>query len=131
MDKNIRKEILRKIKNEEVAMKPKWWFVLKESLLRGGWIVLFLTGVLLMSLTVYFVKRLNPTELWEFGSLGAEVFIQDFPYWFVAGVIIIFLSNVMLLSKIGENYKRNIRILGAWVAVLTIVLTIVFSLISR
>jgi len=128
MNKNIKKVILKRIKSEDVKMKPKWRFALDGAIIRGGWAILFLASSLLLSFTVYLIKIMNPRELWEFGSLGAEVFVEDFPYWFTGGVILTVVGSIILLSKIGENYKKNIKILAVWVSLLTILLTAIISL---
>lgn len=130
MSKNIKKDILKKIKDEKVKMKPRWWFVARDGGLRGLWTIMILTGALLVSSAVYILEMMNPKELLEFGSLGTRVIVEDFPYLMFGGSIFLIGASIILLSKIGDNYKKNTEKLVLIVAVIITVLTILIKIIG-
>lgn len=120
-----KREILEKIKDSEIQMKPRWKFVAKAWELRSLWILMILAVALSISGIVYFIKIYNPVELAEFGDLGTELFFTDFPYLWLLGVVVFFAGGAVLMSKIGDNYKKTTRL----VLVLTTITVVAVTLI--
>lgn len=125
----IENRIMKKINNEKIQMKPKWHFKLYEGLMRGGWVILLMSGSLLLASVVYLLVMMNPKELLEFGSLGIEIITEDFPYLLLFGGLGIVISSTILFSRIGENYKRTTRKLIFWMSVLVILTTVFIYLV--
>jgi hypothetical protein len=124
----LEKEVLKGITGNRVKMKPKWWFLMVESGARGVWLMTILAVALSVSAIVYFVKLYDLTELREYGDLGTELFIRDFPYLWVVGGMIFFVGGEILLSQIGDNYKRTTRFLLLLTVVGVSVVTVIFLL---
>lgn len=108
-------EILSKIKSGEIKMKPKWEFAVKAMGIRGMW-ALLLSGVAWSVLgIVYFVNLYNPIELAQFGDVGRQVFLEDFPYYWLLGTGLFLFLATRLLSKLGENYRKTTK----WMVLIT------------
>lgn len=107
-------------------MRPRWWFWAWAAGLRGTTVLLWLGGSLLAAGLVYWIQLENLAELLEFGGLGREIILETFPYWWLGGVIILIICGGMLYSKIGENYKKSIKmialIIGAVITISTLAL---------
>lgn len=104
---NIEKEILKKIKSGEIRMKPRWRFVLKMWEERTLWLMLILAAGLSISSIVYFINIYNPKELAEFGWIGWQVFWEDFPYYWLLGMIIFWILAMKQWLGLGENYRKT------------------------
>jgi hypothetical protein len=128
--KNIKREILTKISKEEIKMKPQWIFKLKKEGVRGIWLLAILAGSVAISVIYYFMELYNPEELLaDYGSIGRDLFFTDFPYLWLLGVIVFLGGGAILLTKIGDNYRKPIKklilittiiIAGMTIAVITV-----------
>lgn len=125
MKKNIQEEVLSKIKKGEVKMKPRWQFVAKEKGTKGVfWATLILAAIAISAVT-FFIKEYEPWTLWELGEVGKQIVIEDFPYWWFWGGIVLVTSSTFVIKNVGENYKKTEK--EIWLATIgtTIVITIV------
>jgi hypothetical protein len=120
----LEQEIMKKIDKDEIKMKPKWQFLMKTLGLRGALFLNILIAALFISGMIYFASINTPLELWDYGDIGIQIFFEDFPYfWLIIGLILIIGSGI-LLSKVGENYKKTTR----KILLITIVLVVLISL---
>jgi len=104
---NIEKKILKKIKSGEIQMKPKWKFVMEIWEQRIIWLMLIFGAGLSISGIYYFSQKYNPRELIEFGSVGWQVFYEDFPYYWLAGAIIFWIFSIKTWLNLGNNYRKT------------------------
>lgn len=117
MKKNIKKEILVKIKKNEVRMKPRWWFTAKRGGMRGVYITMILLAVAgVMALT----------DWNELSELGYDIIIEDFPVQRTIGLLVGLVTSTIVMSRIGDNYKRNL--LFWMLATVMAVIVVVFLL---
>ncbi len=122
-----KKEILEKIRKNEIKMKPKWWFVAKTMGLRSGVGLIWLLGALAASGLWYWWDINNPIELAGVGDVGWEVIKDKLPYWLVVGLGLLLGGGGMLYLKTGENYKKTTRTIVLIVAGAMIGLTILMT----
>ena len=80
-------------------MKPKWWFVAES----GGEKGVYLGLIILAALGG--VAILNWNDLSE---LGYNIIAEDFPIWWTVGLMLGLTLAIIAISRIGNNYKRNI-----------------------
>jgi hypothetical protein len=129
-NKTFEDKIMNQIYDNQIKIKPKWWYLLKSGGLKGLWLLVILFASILISITIYTASIQTPLELWEFGDIGREIFFKDFPYlWFMGGLILLGCSVVLLL-KIGENYKKTSRIILIWTILIIILATALLTLIG-
>lgn len=103
----MKKKLIDKIKSGEVKMKPRWKFeVIKwsEIELWMGMMGLTVVGVMGMA---YFLAIYNLVELSEFGDLGWQIFLEDFPYILGGMSVLCLVIGITVMMNIGNNYKRS------------------------
>ena len=131
MSKNrIEKEILGQIQNRKIRMKPRWWFQILTTGIRGIWLLMVLAAAISISIIAYFIETYNPVELVEYGDVGNELFVVDFPYIWLVGAIIFFVSGAILLSKLGSNYKKPTKKIILTTSILITLMTLGLILIK-
>jgi hypothetical protein len=135
MKKNIKKELLTKIESEEIRMKPKVWFLLENGGIKSIWLLLLLAGAVAISMIYYFIKIYSPGQLIDdYGEIGRDLLLTDFPYLWLLGLVVFFGSGVLLMTKIGDNYKKNTKkivlLMAMLVAITTVVVMIARSLLK-
>lgn len=130
-DKELIQKIMKKIENEEIKMKPKWWFLARKNGLLGITTIGILLASILLSITLYLARINTPLELWDYGSIGVEVFFKDFPYlWLISGFILVGGTGV-LMSKIGDNYKKATLNFLAVTAFLVLLATVIMTVLIK
>ncbi len=127
-------EILTKIKTGKVKMRPKWWFEVEKQGLRGWWLLMSILVATCILVIGIFVQVYNPKELYELGEVGRELFISDFPYWWLSIGIVFGVVSITSFGNIGENYKKTttqrLVVMGIVVMILTILMMIVKGLLK-
>lgn len=124
MKNKIEREVMKEILSKKVKMKPRWIFELERDGARGIWMLVVLAGAVAFSMIWGFIELYKPSELLnEYGDLGKDLLISDFPYWWLVGAMIFFVGGVVMLTKLGDNYKRPTKTIMLFTAVLLIVLT--------
>ena len=110
MKKNIKKEILTKIGKKELKMRPKWIYRLETEGVRGIWLLMILAGAMAVSMIYYFMEIYNPGQLLsDYGEIGKDLLLTDFPYLWLLGMAVFFGGGTILLTKIGDNYRKPIK----------------------
>jgi hypothetical protein len=102
---NIERKILEKIKSGEIQMEPKWKFVVKIWEKRALWISLIFAVGLSISGIAFFAQRYNPKDLFEYGSVGWQVFYEDFPYYWLFGAFVFWISGIKIWQEFDNNYQ--------------------------
>jgi hypothetical protein len=99
---NIKKNIMEKIKENKISMRPKSLFILGSMLTFAGLIASIIFSVFLVSLISFLLKEHGPM-----GDYKLSLMLNSFPWWaiFLAGLGLI--SGILLLSKYDIIYKIN------------------------
>ncbi len=104
--KNLKEEILEKIRKGEVKMRPKAFFLAKIALLVFVAFVTFLVSVLLVSYTWFNLRAGGYILLLSFGGRGLFEFFILFP-WFLLLIdvmLILFLDSLLKRFKFGYHH---------------------------
>ena len=99
---SISKNVMAKIKTEQIKMKPKWYFWLGSISILVGLIGLTITSIFLISLVTFSLKKHGPM-----GAIRYQEIISTFPWWAPVIVIIGLIGGIVLLKKYDFSYKRN------------------------
>lgn len=99
-------DILEKIKNNQVQMKPRWHFILKAVLtMVGGMILLFLI-VYLISFIIFIERQSGAGFITSFGPRGWARFLVTLP-WALIALSLVFIGVLELLVRRYEfAYRR-------------------------
>ncbi|MFA6250533.1 MAG: hypothetical protein WC686_03465 [Candidatus Shapirobacteria bacterium] len=131
MVKKLKTKIINKIDSGEVKMKPRWHFWVRSAGIKAGATITIMTAAVLIAWATYLVELLKPKELLEYGDLGQQIILTDFPY--LAGLASVFLALIggALYSRVGENYKKTARIIGLTIAVAVIAVAVGLIVVRR
>jgi hypothetical protein len=102
------KDILEKIKDEDVKMKPKAHFVLKSVLYIVASSVVFLFIVYLSSFIVFFSKMHGVEHAPGFGLVGLQIFLTSLPWLLVLGVLLLIVVLELLVRHFEFGYRKPI-----------------------
>jgi hypothetical protein len=95
---NIKNKLIEQIKAGEVAMKPRWHFVLRAMFMAVSTALVVLMAVYLLSLVFYFLVQSGLVYAPQFGGLGLALFLGSFP-WLLVVLLLAFLGSLFLLVK--------------------------------
>jgi len=129
MKKN-RKEIMDKIRKDELKMKPKWWFEgIRWGLEMGNWIIVLVASVFLAA-GIFWIELICPIKALDYGRLGLELILSSLPLLGLGIMVFLLIAGVVIYKNRGENYKKSIK--KIWIIiVLTVVLAAIFLTIFR
>lgn len=106
--KNIKKQIMEKIKSEEIKMKPKWYFVVGSILLFLGVLFSTISAVFVINLMLFLLR----THYGPMYQYRLNLILLNFPWWLIViGVISIFFG-IKLLKQYDFSYKKNFLLLA-------------------
>jgi hypothetical protein len=99
---NIKKNIMKKIKENQISMKPKSFFVLGSIFTFVGLISSIVISILLISLISFLLKEHGPM-----GEYRLSLMLDNFPWWVAILAIAGLASGIWLLFKYDFSYKTN------------------------
>lgn len=95
----ISEKVFKKIKSEDVKMKPSYLFIACSWAWLGVSGMLFLVATLLVSLVTHYICTLEPIELLSMRSL---ILLSAFPYFLIAVTI-----GMLFLAAVAYRKSRN------------------------
>jgi hypothetical protein len=99
---NIKENIMEKIKENKISMRPKSFFILGSIFTFVSLIASIMFSVFLVSLISFLLKEHGPM-----GDYRLSLIINSFPWWIaplgIAGLIL----GIWFLSKFDFSYKTN------------------------
>jgi hypothetical protein len=66
----------------------------------------------------------------EYGEVGREVIVSEFPYWWLTMGIFSLLAGTFMLTKVGRMYRETLSRLMVWMAGAIMVASVVFKLLK-
>ena len=99
---NIKEKIMDKIRNGEIKMKPKWYFVFGSVASAGGLVGIFVATIFLINFTIFSFRTNGYMRGYKY-----EQIIASFPWWALALAVLGILIGVVLLKKYDFSYKKN------------------------
>lgn len=112
---NITKNVMSKIKKEEIKMKPRWYFVVGSVSAFLAVVGLIIFSVFLISLVTFSLRSHGPM-----GEVRMQEILSNFPWWALVLAIVGMAGGITMLRKYDFSYKKNFMyiILAVIVAVL-------------
>lgn len=108
----IEEKIMTEIKSGRVKLRSKYIF-LAERLGLGSAIGLsIILAILFFNLTFFYLKATDNLQFLSFGRSGLYVFLESFPYLFVAVFIICLMAAGYFLTKSDFSYKKPLSYWG-------------------
>jgi len=98
--------VLEKIKSGEVAMKPRWHFVLKGALALAGLALLALALLYTVSFIVFMLHQNGVLFVPMFGMHGLFVFMASSPWLLIALAAVFVVLLELLVCKYSFGYEK-------------------------
>lgn len=99
---DITKNVMSKIKTEQIKMKPKWYFLFGSLFIFFALVGLIIISIFLISLITFSLKSHGPM-----GAIRYQQIISNFPWWAPIIIIIGLVTGIILLKKYDFSYKKN------------------------
>lgn len=103
---NLTNEISDQIKNKNIKMRSKWFFIAEKFGLEGGLAISIILGVLLMILILYIMEQNGIFEFAEFGWSGWKIILANVPYdLLIIGAVFFIISN-LIIQQFDFSYRK-------------------------
>ncbi len=102
----IKEKVLSAIKSGQVAMRPRWHFVLKAVLAIAGGIILMLALLSLVSFMIFISRETGAWFVPIFGFRGLHVFLFSLPWLLLFFLIVFILALEMLVRRYEFAYRK-------------------------
>lgn len=114
---DIEDTVMAKVRANEIAMRPRWYFILGSLLTIVGLTASTVMAIFLANLSLFLLKDHGPMGEWRLQQI-----VESFPFWVPILALVGIVSGIWILKKFDFSYKRNfyLVILGF---VLVVVLT--------
>jgi hypothetical protein len=99
---NIRENIMEKIKENKISMRPRSFFIFGSIFTFVGLIASIIFSVFLVSLISFLLKEHGPM-----GDYRLSLMINSFPWWIAFLGIVGLILGIWFLSKFDFSYKTN------------------------
>lgn len=98
---DLENEVMTKIVSGEIAMKPRWYFVVGSVSMLLGMVAMTVVTTFLVNLTIFFFKRQG------LGYGKITIMFNNFPFWIPALAVMGIGIGILLLRKYDFSYKKN------------------------
>lgn len=105
------REIMTKIKEDKIKMKPRVYFMLASVLLVFSFVLVILLTVFFVNLVAFRLRVHGPFNYLVFGTLGIGPFFQSFPWIFLGTTLLGIGLVVYLMKKFDFSYHHNFILL--------------------
>lgn len=108
---NLSQKVLKEISDKKITIKPKWKFVLKNTLIWTTSIVCLVLSSLAVSIVIYLLNN-NDWDLRSRLAAGPLVFIiRSLPYFWLIFLIILIILIYTNFKKTKKGYKYKLEII--------------------
>ncbi len=104
--KNITDNIIKKIKDGELNMKPRWHFVLKAALFILGIAIVSLVAVYLLSFVIFALRSTGLSTVPFFGIRGLVLLVVSSPWILIATLGLFLVVLYTLVNHYSFSYKQ-------------------------
>lgn len=108
--KPIHEAVLERIQSGEVAMRPRWHFVLKAALVVAGIVLAALTLLFVVSMAMFALKASGVWFVPAFGWRGFAVFFWSLPKLLIILAIVFIIILELLVRHYSFAYRRPLLI---------------------
>lgn len=116
--KNITENIMNKIREGEIKMKPKSYFIIGSTFSFIGLVSSIITSVFFISLTRFVIRSKGGIM----AAYKTEQMISNFPLWAPFFAVIFLFFGIRLMKRYDFSYKKNFVYIVIW-----LVLGVVFA----
>jgi len=113
----IKEVVMEKIRNDEVKMRPRIFFVVGSILTFLGLVASIITSVFFVSLIRFSLRTHGPM-----GQYRLDQLLASFPWWALVVAVVGLIAGIFFLRQYTFSYRHNI-----WLVVSAFVFAVIFA----
>lgn len=122
--KNITDEVMKKIREGDVKMKPKYYFIIGSVLSFLGLVSSIITSVFLVALTRFaFRSQFSIRAEYKFDQM-----LSEFPWWAPVLAVVFLFIGIKLIRRYDFSYKKNFVYVSIWIVLAVFTAGLVFDM---
>ncbi len=98
----LEEAVMTQISNNEISMKPRWYFLLGSLLMSAGLLGLSIGAIFMLNLSFFLFRQHGPMGQWRL-----QLMLQTFPWWIPALAVFGMVAGIYFLKKFDFSYKKN------------------------
>ena len=114
---NIKENVMEKIKNDEIKMKPKYYFFIGSLFSFIGLVASIVTSIFLISVLSFSLRSHGPM-----GEVRLSLMLESFPIWIPIIAMLGIIFGIYMLRQYEFSYKSNF-----WKIIIGFILAIIVS----
>ncbi|HBM45820.1 MAG: hypothetical protein UT05_C0002G0022 [Parcubacteria group bacterium GW2011_GWF2_38_76] len=122
--KNIGDEVMAKIREGQVKMKPKYYFIVGSVLSFVGLVSSLITSVFLIALTRFAFRSHGGI----FAEYRFEQLVSNFPWWAPILAVVSLFIGIKLIRRYDFSYKKNFVYVVIWLVLAVFMAGLVFDM---
>lgn len=99
---NISTDVINQIRNGQIKMRPKIYFILGSIFIMIGLIASVISSVFLISLTSFLLRSHGPM-----GEYRLQELLNSFSWWILVFMVVSIVAGVIFLRKYNFSYKYH------------------------
>lgn len=103
---DIERSVMTKIESNQVAMKPRWYFIAGSLFSIIGLVSSGILATFLINLTIFLLRSHGPNAQWRL-----QLILASFPLWIPILAIGGILLGIWLLKKYDFSYQKNFKLI--------------------
>jgi hypothetical protein len=119
MHPDIHNDVMRRIREGEASMRPRWHFILLSTLAALGAVIAFLAIVFVSSLLIFFLRESGALYLPGFGGRGWWDLLRSLPFSILILILLFVLVLEVLVRRYSFVYKKPL--LASVLAILALI----------
>lgn len=114
---DFEKIVMKKVKSNEISMKPKLYFVAGSFLMVTGLVGFSIGAIFLINLTFFLLRQHGPMGQWRL-----QIILSSFPLWIPILAIVGIALGIVMLKKYDFSYKKNF-----WIIIVGFIIPIILA----
>lgn len=104
---NLAENVMTEIKERDVKMRPRIYFVVGSVLLGVGLTLALVTASFLVNLISFRLRMDRPYDYLHFGQHGIQPFLAMFPWLLILTIVGLVVVGIYFLKRYEFSYKHN------------------------
>lgn len=108
MNEEMKKNIMSKIKRDEINIKSRWIFIARKIGLQSGFALTIIVLIFLINTFFYYIKTNGLLMSLHYGPAAWQKFLHSLPYDLILIIILLLVLFNYFLKKFDFSYKKPI-----------------------
>jgi len=99
---DIERNIMDKVRSNQITMKPRWYFILGSFFMMCGLVGFSVGAVFLTNLMLFLLRKHGPMGQWRL-----QILLDSFPWWIPVLAVVGMGAGILMLKKYDFSYRKN------------------------